>query len=441
MIQGITGIHLRDARCFAGSHDVPLAPLTLLVGENSTGKSSFLALLRIGAEIAQGNLSPGFNAEPFLLGAYDQIANYRGGRAGRARNFEVGITLTGTTRVTDRSRDALHCCAVFEKQGAQPVLTDLSWTIGQYSLHLKRSGRRTESVSVRAPGFEEDIVGDTLGRLSSSQYFDTSMLPVLAMRMEEGARDKGKSIDQVQKIFFSIYRTFMPHLGVLSGGVHAFAPVRSRPERTYNPVEESPRSEGSHVPMILAKTFFTERGRWQDIKSALNNFGKASGIFREISVRPLGQSESDPFQIVVKIAGPPSNLIDVGYGVSQILPIVVDLLLNRSSRTYLLQQPEVHLHPRAQAELGSFLAGFVKQTNSRLLVETHSDYIIDRLRSDIRDKKNLSSDDILILFFERQDFDVRIHPINIDKRGNLKRVPQGYRSFFLQEQQLLLGIA
>lgn len=131
----------------------------------------------------------------------------------------------------------------------------------------------------------------------------------------------------------------------------------------------------------------------------------------------------------------------MGYGVSQVLPIIVDLLLNQSSRTYLLQQPEVHLHPRAQAELGSFLAGFVKETNSRLVVETHSDYIIDRLRSDIRDNKNLSCDEVLILFFERQELDVKIHPINIDERGNLRKVPHGYRSFFLQEQQLLLGIA
>jgi hypothetical protein len=329
----------------------------------------------------------------------------------------------------------------FEKQGAQPIITELTWGIGAYSIQMKRSGRRAETITVTAPNFRREISGAGLGRLGSFKYFDTSMLPILAMRLEERAGGRGTATDQEQKALREVTHIFMRYLSVLSGGVHAFAPVRSRPERTYNPIEESPRSEGSHVPMVLAKTFFTERNRWEQIRSALNDFGEASGIFQEISVRPLGQAESDPFQIVVKIAGPPSNLIDVGYGVSQVLPIIVDLLLNQSSRTYLLQQPEVHLHPRAQAELGSFLAGFVKETNSRLVVETHSDYIIDRLRSDIRDSKNLTCNDVLILFFERQDLDIKIHPINIDERGNLRKVPQGYRSFFLQEQQLLLGIA
>ena len=174
MIQGITRLHLRDARCFAGVHDVPIAPLTLLVGENSTGKSSFLALLRIGAEVAQGDLSPGFNAEPFLLGAYDQIANYRGGRAGRARSFEVGITVTASPRTTDVVREPLRCRATFEKQGAQPIITDLTWDIGAYSIRIKRTGRRAEAITVTAPNFRQEITGASLGRLGSFKYFDTS---------------------------------------------------------------------------------------------------------------------------------------------------------------------------------------------------------------------------------------------------------------------------
>ena len=439
MNERITAVRLRDVRCFAGEHDVPLAPLTLLVGENSTGKSSFLALLRIASEIGQGALSPAFNAEPFLLGAYNQIANYRGGRAGRARNFEVGITVSAPARPAGVPREPLRCLALLERQGAQPIITDLTWSAGPYGVRLKRSGRRIDAVEVIAPDFKHEISGEKLGRLASSSYFDTSMFPLLAVRMEERSQND-QTRRTLQSVLQQIYRAFRPHLRLLSSGVYAFAPVRSRPERTYNPVDDSPRSEGSHVPMVLAKTFFTERSRWQRVEASLNGFGESSGIFQEISVRPLGKSESDPFQIVVKIAGPPSNLIDVGYGVSQVLPIIADLLLDNSSRLYLLQQPEVHLHPRAQAELGSFLATFVKETNSQLVVETHSDYIIDRLRTDVRLGKGISCDDIIVLFFERHGLDVRIHPIRIDRRGNLIGVPGAYRRFFLQEQQLLLGV-
>ena len=79
---------LEDFRCFAGRNEVPIRPLTLLVGENSTGKTSFLAAVPRTRAISydmrsRGVGSPDFNEEPFNLGSYDQIANYRAGRAGR----------------------------------------------------------------------------------------------------------------------------------------------------------------------------------------------------------------------------------------------------------------------------------------------------------------------------------------------------------------------
>jgi predicted ATPase len=191
--------------------------------------------------------------------------------------------------------------------------------------------------------------------------------------------------------------------------------------------------------MLLAKTYFADRKQWERIKASLDAFGRASGLFEELSLRTLGKTDSDPFQIMIKIAGPPSNLIDVGYGVSQVLPVIVDLVRGQRQQTYLLQQPEVHLHPRAQAALGSFLCEFARSSRSRVLVETHSDYIIDRVRADVRDKKNISHRDVVILFFERSGYDIKIHPIELDAQGNLHRQPAGYRTFFMEEERRLLG--
>ena len=67
---------------------------------------------------------------------------------------------------------------------------------------------------------------------------------------------------------------------------------------------------------------------------------------------------------------------------------------------FLLQQPEVHLHPTAQAALGSLFCEIAGR-DRQIIVETHSDYIIDRVRMDVRDKKtNLKPEDVSILFFE-----------------------------------------
>jgi predicted ATPase len=190
----------------------------------------------------------------------------------------------------------------------------------------------------------------------------------------------------------------------------------------------------------MAKTYFTDRDKWNALQSLLNRFGKSAGLFEQVSLKMLGRSPSDPFQIMVKLAGPRSNLIDVGYGVSQVLPIVVDVLTSDSGRNYLRQQPEVHLHPRGQAELATFLSSIVKETNNWIVIETHSDYIIDRLRSDIRKKRNLSVDQVSILFLERTGIETVIHQMGVDTQGNLVNAPATYREFTMEEERRLLGI-
>ena len=77
---------------------------------------------------------------------------------------------------------------------------------------------------------------------------------------------------------------------------------------------------------------------------------------------------SDPFQLQVKVrTGPHANIMDVGYGISQSLPILVDLMHEEQS-VFLLQQPEVHLHPRGQAQLASLFIESCKKRGNRFLV-------------------------------------------------------------------------
>jgi hypothetical protein len=220
---------------------------------------------------------------------------------------------------------------------------------------------------------------------------------------------------------------------------YAFAPIRTRPRRTYDPLKDIPEPEGSHVPMILAKAFTSDSREAARLREAIDTFGRASGLFTNIDIRRIGRKEGDPFQLQVKIAGSGINLVDVGYGVSQVLPIIVDAIREPQESTFLLQQPEVHLHPRAQAELGSFLGILAKQQQKHFIIETHSDYLVDRIRMDIRDVKHLKPDDVAILYFERKGGEAQIHTMGIDRFGNLSGVPPGYRQFFLEEERRLLG--
>ena len=196
--------------------------------------------------------------------------------------------------------------------------------------------------------------------------------------------------------------------------------------------------EGTFIPMYLAYMYFNDKQGWTRLKDALEKFGRASGLFDEISIKPLGKKDNEPFQVQVRkfgsrAKGPRRNLIDGGYGVSQVLPVVTDLLRRDAPSMFLLQQPEVHLHPSAQAALGSLFCQ-VASPSRQLVVETHSDHLLDRVRMDVRDNTTkLKPEDVSILFFERGDLDVHIHSLRFDKEGNVLDAPPSYRQFFMEE--------
>lgn len=227
----------------------------------------------------------------------------------------------------------------------------------------------------------------------------------------------------------------------------ASAPVRSRPLRTYDPGRPSTDPEGSYVPTYLASVFHRDKVAWGSLRTKLEEFGNASGLFDEITIKPLGKSEGTPFQVQIRKyahtsrrKGPQRNLIDVGYGVSQVLPLLTELLKRDGPSMFLLQQPEVHLHPRAQAELGSLFCTLAA-ARRQFIIETHSDYILDRVRIEIqKGNSRIKPSDISILYFEPRDLDVQIHSIRLDEMGNIRGAPAGYRQFFMEETRKSLGI-
>lgn len=194
------------------------------------------------------------------------------------------------------------------------------------------------------------------------------------------------------------------------------------------------------MPSTLARLFNVEsqNRRSEQLRDAISQFGLESGMFKRIDVKRLGKSPLDPFQLQVAGHGPAVNLVDVGYGVSQALPVVVEIAESGKDSLILLQQPEVHLHPRAQAALGTFFAKMIASLgNSFMLIETHSDYLIDRVRREIA-SGTIRPDDVAILFFDKPKIETTINLIELDDVGNVVNPPDSYRQFFLEEQLEML---
>jgi predicted ATPase len=442
-------ILFEGVRCFQNVHSCGLKPITLLVGENSSGKSTFLALTRIAWDIARGDLGDDiFNEEPFLLGSYDQIASLRGGKAGRAKSFTVGLQIPLKLNQSSKSgrlfSDEAKITAQFVSKGSAPTMDKWHFVCGGFELVARQtSGQNRGGVTVTTPSGSQEIEMPSSIRGWS---IINRVMADMSFLLARPSRAITKDQDDVQPPFLeeadlrelrNIWRQLSQSIGERP---YAFAPIRTHPKRTYDPLKEVPKPEGSHVPMLLARIFLEQTKSSKDLIEALNLFGRTSGLFDSIAVTRKGNKEGDPFQISVKTTGRPFNLVDVGYGVSQALPIVVDILRNPKGGSFLLQQPEVHLHPKAQAELGSFLAALAKEQDKQFIIETHSDYLIDRLRMDVRDKKYLNPDDIVILYFEKSQRGVDIHRLELDAFGNLVDAPSTYRQFFLAEERRMFGV-
>ena len=425
-------IRLRNFRCFSEQQTARLAPLTLLIGDNSTGKTSFLAAVRAIWDAAYQQIEPDFRASPYDLGAFSEII-YSQGRGG-SNTFDIGFS----GRVRDRYVDV---DITFESRSASPYPAAISLNSNDTWIKYVPNERNVGVMEFGTAdcSWRSTVHPEYLHNVPWGPFFvllmaikplesDSSRLEMISGSTDSPDADTIERIASLLEEF-----AFTAHEKPF-----ASAPIRSSPHRTYDPTRPLPDPEGAYIPTYFANIQFRDKSRWKDLKDQLEKFGNESGLFHEISVRQLGDMEGGPFQLEIrrggmKRKGRKRNLIDVGYGVSQILPVLAELFRPEVPPLFLFQQPEVHLHPSAQAALGSLFCA-TAANGRQLVIETHSDYIVDRILLDVRDKRTmLKPDDISILYFDREDLDVTIHSIRIDDEGNVIDPPDGYRSFFRDE--------
>lgn len=425
----MNSLTVEHVRCFHDRQSAPIRPVTVLVGENSSGKTTFLGLVRLAWEIATlrwgQSRDVDFNADPFAFGSYDQIATFRGGRGGLSKSFTIGAEFKPPGLLTGPLAASVE--ATFMVLHGQPTLHRWDLRRDKYRAVFTPGN---EALFLRTPAGRAMLHGSSALLWSALRASTIERLDLLELR-PEGGLPPGE-FATLSALAGALPKIFGPE-------PYAFAPIRTKPRRTYDPITDEVRPEGSHVPVVLARMVGSDPAAWATLRESLDEFGRESGLFDVVDVRRMGRKDSDPFQIRVKLTGPAFNLVDVGYGVSQVLPILVDCSRDKRPRTFLLQQPEVHLHPRAQAALGSWLAALAKAQNKRFVIETHSDHLVDRLRMDVRDRKYLKPADVAILYFERRRGATHIRHLELDERGNFKAVPEGYRSFFLDEERRMLA--
>ena len=248
-------VTVKNFRCFREEQTARMAPLTFLVGENSTGKTSFLALLRALWDVAFREVVPDFREPPYDLGSFGDIVHSRGtDEAQDSDSFEAGFEYRKSRYDAKTTyHESLFFQATFREQQGVSFPVSRSFACNDYWVKIYATEDGGTGVHFGTPEKEWErkispafpfLQGDRLiGLIRSLDAVAPSKSSFSEGRPES---DESVSRDEMQLIFDSL----LP-LGFF-GYPYAGAPVRSYPKRTYDPIRPSPDPEGEYIPTYLA---------------------------------------------------------------------------------------------------------------------------------------------------------------------------------------------
>lgn len=439
---------IEDVRCFAGRQEFNIRPLTFLVGENSTGKSTVLGCFQTLCNFSGVGMSTmyrtdlDFNLEPYQMGTFTDIVRRSNPQK---KKFVLGFEFKSKKR---KEKVEYFLKLIEKEKGSEPIVqeetvifpgSEIIFIIEKRDIKLSNKYRALDG-RLEFIDFSEKRGNKKFRMKPTPPLFDI-MSAFRSLDYAQYVLQHGREkLSPVEKKFLTCVENFLGLRDVWynSEYSYSFAPIRSKPQRTYDPLKESTNPEGGEIPIVLSNMSRADENAWKELKGGLIGFGRSSGLFTDIRVRRLGKSVGDPFQLQIKVRGPKANMTDVGYGVNQLLPILVRLFMTPEKTTFLMQQPEVHLHPKGQAELSSLMVDLIKHRTHNFIIETHSDYMVDRARIEIM-KKRISPEDVSLIYLEPTGNHVKVHNITFDEHANLLSAPVSYREFFLKESDKLLG--
>jgi hypothetical protein len=411
---GISKIAVRGFKSISDEQQIELRPLTLLAGANSSGKSSIMQPILLLKQTLEAPSDPGallLDGPNVRFTSTEQLLSQIPGRA-RNSEFAVRIELSSGRRLE----------AVFKREKgvgfevAQMCCSDDGETLRIVPEMSHDEIRRTLV----------DFLAISLATIAKVEAGRTwSVYPercFLSLRL----RSKKTGLPQVPFIpTLPLSETFVPRLQAL---IH-LPGLRGNPRRTYPKSAAGPLFPGtfeSYVASIIAQWQSKGDPRLLQLGLALGDMGltwkvKAEPVDDtqvELRVGRLTHSKRGGAHDLVSIA-------DVGVGVSQSLPVVVALIVAEPGQVVYLEQPEIHLHPRAQRRLAHVLADAANR-GVIVVAETHSALLLREVQTLVVTSR-LSTDKVKLHWFQRQD-DGRtiVSPADLDENGAYGNWPEDF---------------
>lgn len=416
----LTHLKLENFKIWRSTGPIRLAPLTLLLGTNSSGKSSLIQSLLLIRQTVKGddtgldlNLGNPDADDTVTMGQFrDLLCRHAAATESTPAN-QVGIEFRWAAHGAPAQDSALFSA----RYGTGPS--------GSAELRYLRLGKDGEGFTVlrQKPGIYRLLLAkQKLPVRQSADYrpersfaFSAATLNKLGP-LADGIRTVGPALlDELSRIIY-------------------LGPVRQLARRDYVWSGRMPAHIGDDggraVDVLIASGVAQQARRGEDLSD------DAGRIFREterwlreldvaegLQVRALGRSAR--YELLVNHRGAVVNLKDVGVGVSQVIPVVVAALFAKPGHIVIVEEPESHLHPLAQAKLAELLASVSAARGVQFIVETHSEHLFRRMQT-LMARQQVQPSQAAMYFVEREGQAAKLRELKLDDLGRVANWPDKF---------------
>lgn len=438
MIQ-LRRIKVKNFKCFSDEHDLELGRLTLLTGANSTGKSSLMYSVLGALQSPRFPFAYSANGRFVNMGNFSEIVFGHD----KDREMEIGFSLTekgfnidiDTLWKNDEINDQPQLCK-YEAHSSLFNITIVPKPGDDASEYLLTLDYRPPR-GINLPERSRELVLANLYRIAE-EYKSVHNGEDVSDKLRAGLEDrtivkdapfkiKGNSIscyDDVQTLiaYSQVSEIIRQRIKDYKYQMNFISSYRLKGERIY--LEED--LENGKI-QTSGKGFVNQLLHWRESNrgnyEALVNAMRSMGLLYDIEPERIGGGQ---FRVGVSVhkESPLASLSDVGFGISQLLPVVVgDIELGEGS-TLFTAQPEIHLHPNAQANFADYMINQLTH-GKNYVVETHSEYLLNRIRLAIV-KGALSEKDVRIYYLSQEKDSTKVYPVRFTKDGQITGAPKDF---------------
>ena len=396
----ITELGINNFKSWKDTGKLQIAPLTGFFGANSSGKTSILQTLLMLKQTVErprdweGVIDFGEENSQVNLGSFEDIIYQHKSESTLGISFTWKLTETlenGGLEDIDRISFNLN----FNEVRNSLITGNFSYRVGEDIYKVTSDVNGWCSVSIPGSSLEADSLFRCYGVKTVYSNITKLLYPL-------------------QTQFENLYRS-----------IRYLAPLREYPRHYYT-------WQGKHTPGVgkngeeMVTALFSGRIQLRSTEEEVPRWLERLDLIDSYRLNPVSYSDKNYELLVRKYKdGPEVRLSDVGFGVSQVLPVIVLCYYVPEGSILILEQPEAHLHPKVQSELADLLIEVVKKRKLQIILESHSENLIVRLMRRVAEEQ-ISKNDTAFYFCKMKEGTSEIKKLDMDDYGNITNWPENF---------------